>query len=100
MKVLFICNQNLHRSKTAEELFKDRFETRSAGIYRNMVQADALQWADLVVVMDDNQRRFISENFPSLYLQKRIITLGIPDLYSKGQPELIAQLQSKMEELL
>ena len=31
MKVLFICNQNENRSKTAEELFKNRYKTKSAG---------------------------------------------------------------------
>ncbi len=34
MKVLFICNQNENRSKTAEELFKGKFETTSAGLYK------------------------------------------------------------------
>jgi len=33
MKLLFICNQNLNRSKTAEELFKGKYNTKSAGLY-------------------------------------------------------------------
>ena len=33
MKVLFICNQNQNRSKTAELIFKDKFESRTAGLY-------------------------------------------------------------------
>ena len=31
MNVLFICNQN--RSKTAEEIFRNKFKTKSAGLF-------------------------------------------------------------------
>jgi len=94
MKVLFICNQN--RSKTAEEVFKGRFETRSAGPYNTRpVTAENLSWADLVVVMEDAQRAEIGRRFPRLYMQKRIISLGIPDIYRHGQPELIDALLSR-----
>ena len=46
MKLLFICSQNLHRSPTAEEVFRGRFETRSAGLYNEApVTAEQLEWA-------------------------------------------------------
>ena len=62
MKVLFICNQNENRSKTAEELFKGRIETKSAGLYNEKpVSEKQLSWADLVVVMEDEQRTEISK---------------------------------------
>ncbi|MBW2965527.1 phosphotyrosine protein phosphatase, partial [Candidatus Woesearchaeota archaeon] len=49
MKVLFVCNQNEHRSNTAEKLFQDIFETKSAGLFNeNPVNASALEWADTV----------------------------------------------------
>ena len=65
MKVLFICNQNENRSKTAEEIFKDRFETKSAGLYNERpVDEKQLSWAELVVVMEDAQRTEISRRFP------------------------------------
>ena len=54
MKVLFICNQNLNSSKTAEHLFKGKFETKSAGLYNTKpVTSKQLSWADVVVVMED-----------------------------------------------
>ncbi|MBI4451459.1 hypothetical protein HY642_05775 [Candidatus Woesearchaeota archaeon] len=57
MKVLFICNQNQHRSKTAEDLFKDTFNTKSAGLYNSTpVTEEQLSWADVVLVMEDEQR--------------------------------------------
>lgn len=97
MKILFICNQNKHRSKTAEELFNNKFETRSAGLYSvNPVSEKALDWADLVIVMDDEQRTEISKRFPKMYMKKRILNLDVPDIYGYNQPELIEVLSSKI----
>ncbi len=101
MKVLFICNQNKHRSKTAEKLFKAKFQTKSAGLYNEKpLTKSQLSWADLVVVMEDEQRKEISKRFPKEYLQKKIISLGIKDIYSVEQPELIEILQKKAELLV
>lgn len=89
MKALFICNQNQHRSKTAEELFKNRFETRSAGLYNeHPVKQEDLEWADIIIVMEDFQRTELSKRFPELYLKKQIISLDIPDMYQYDQKEL------------
>lgn len=100
MNVLFICNQNKHRSKTAEDFFKGRFNTKSAGLFNeNPLTKEQLSWADLVVVMEDFQRKEIGTRFPNLYLQKKIISLDIPDYYQYNQPELIEILKTK-EELL
>ena len=101
MKVLFICNQNLNRSKTAEEIFKDKFETRSAGLYaQNPVSESELAWADLIVVMTDEQRSELAKRFPKQYMKKRIINLNIPDQYRYDQPELKALLEKKMKSVL
>ena len=100
MKVLFICNQNLNRSKTAEELFKSKFETKSAGLFNeNPVTEKQLSWADLIVVMEDFHREELAERFPKQYMKKRILSLGIPDTYYYNQPELINILKSKVNEL-
>jgi len=101
MKVLFICNQNRHRSKTAENIFKDRFETKSAGLFNESpVTASELEWADIVVVMEDFQRAEIGKRFPKQYLQKQIVSLNIPDAFHYNQPELIDLLESKVNELI
>ena len=97
MKILFICNQNLNRSKTAENIFKGKFKTKSAGLYNEKpVTAKQLSWADMVIVMDEEQRREISKRFPKQYMQKRILSLDIPDVFHYNQPELINILKSKM----
>ena len=101
MRTLFICNQNQNRSKTAEELFKNRFETKSAGLYNdNPVTEKELTWADVVVVMEDGQRTELANRFPKLYMQKRILSLEIPDIYKHNQPELVKLLDSKVNGLL
>lgn len=96
-KVLFICNQNQHRSKTAEHMFKHKFETKSAGLYnRKPVTAKELSWADTVIVMEEGQRNKIAKRFPKQYLQKRILSLDISDSYGYNDPRLIKVLESKM----
>ncbi len=100
MNVLFICNQNQHRSKTAELLFRNRFSTRSAGLYnKTPVTKEDLSWAKLVLVMEPAQRSEIAKRFPGLYLKKRILSLDIPDLYQFNQPELIKLLESRVGKL-
>ena len=99
MKVLFICNQNQHRSKTAETLFKDRFETKSAGLYsEKSVTEKQISWADIIVVMEDSQRTELSKRFPKQYMQKKILSLNVSDIYHFNQPELINILKSKIDE--
>ncbi len=98
MKVLFVCNQNLHRSRTAEELFKDRFQTKSAGLYNERpVAENQLSWADIVVVMEEEQRIELVKRFPKLILQKRVISFDIPDTFCYNQPELIELLKLKAD---
>ncbi len=100
MKVLFICNQNQNRSKTAGEIFKDRFNTKSAGLYNaKPVTEQQISWADTIIVMEEAQRHEIAKRFPKQYLLKRILSLDIPDIYHYNQPELIETLNSKIEEL-
>lgn len=100
MRTLFICNQNQNRSKTAELMFKNDFETKSAGLYNNApVSIEQLEWADLIVVMEDEQRKELGRRFPSIYMKKRIVSLEISDVYHYGQTELKRLLKEKMNNL-
>ena len=97
MRLLFICNQNENRSKTAEEIFKNKFETKSAGLYnKKPVNEEQLSWADKVVVMEDEQRSEIAKRFPKQYIKKQIISLNIPDIYNYNNPKLIKVLSSNI----
>ena len=100
MKILFICNQNENRSKTAEKLFKKNFETKSAGLFNESpVTSSELEWADTIIVMEDKQRSKIAKRFPKEYMKKKILSLNVPDVYSYNQPELVKILESKVNKL-
>jgi predicted protein tyrosine phosphatase len=101
MKVLFICNQNQNRSKTAEELFKTKFDTKSAGLFNeHPVSEKEIAWADLICVMTDEQRAEIASRFPKQYMKKRIVSLDIPDAYHYYDPELVDLLNKRVSELI
>jgi len=100
MKVLFVCNQGQNRSKTAEVLFKDKFETRSTGLYNNLLTEKDLLWADIVFVMEDFQRSEIAKRFPKMYLKKHILSLDVADIYRFEQPELIEELNKKVNQAI
>lgn len=100
MNILFICNQNKHRSKTAEILFSQKVHSRSAGLYNESpVTEEQMIWADIVVVMEDGQRKEIANRFPAAYLKKRIVSLDIPDMYQFNDQQLVSLLSSRMEQL-
>jgi predicted protein tyrosine phosphatase len=99
--ILFVCGKNRRRSPTAEEIFAgmDGIEVSSAGTSVEAecpVSADLLQWADVVFVMEQRQRRHLQVHFPSVLKDKKIICLDIPDVYSYMQPELIEVLRAKV----
>jgi len=101
MRLLFICNQNLNRSKTAEDLFKEIYGTRSAGLYNDKpVSESELEWADIIIVMEEIQRKELSIRFPKTYMKKRIISLDIPDVYAYGDESLKQKLFEKINELV
>ena len=101
MKVLFLCNQNQNRSKTAEVLFSTEFETQSAGLYNSCpVTSEELDWAEIICVMEEDQRRELAKRFPKQYMKKRILCLEVPDVYYYNSPELVNVLKSRFSECL
>jgi predicted protein tyrosine phosphatase len=101
MKVLFICNQHINRSRTAEEVFREQFKTMSAGLYNdNPVNEQQLGWADIIIVMEESQRKELASRFPKQYMKKQVLCLGIPDIYFYNQPELIEAIKEKMSKLV
>src|SRR3989344_429077 len=99
MNALFICNQNKNRSKTAELLFQGRFNVKSAGLHGGkIITKKELGWADIVFVMEEEQRHELAKRFPTEYLRKRILNLDIPDIYTFNQPTLAKLLQHKMKD--
>lgn len=103
-RILFVCTVNRMRSATAHKIYENdlRFEVDSAGTDRtaNVVLEEwHLEWADAIVVMEKMHRNKIRERFPQLFEKKPIVCLYIEDIYDLMQPELIAILREKFEDV-
>jgi predicted protein tyrosine phosphatase len=99
-RVLFICRHNRMRSPTAERIFGKRpdLEVRSAGTASDAlvrVNAQMLDWADTIFIMEDLQRRSLRRRFPGHPALERLISLDIPDDYTFLQPELVSLLDDR-----
>ena len=92
------------RSATAHKIYQDdpRFDVDSAGTDRTAavpLEESHLEWADAIVVMEKHHRNSIRSKFPDLYEKKPIVCLYIEDIYDFMQPELIAILREKFEDV-
>ena len=105
MKLLFVCSQNQLRSPTAEAIFAEYegLEVDSAGINRGAeipLSSEAIQWADIIFVMEASHRNKLSKNFQPWLKNKRVVCLDIPDEYEYMEPALIELLKRKVLPLL
>lgn len=104
-KILFLCSMNRLRSPTAERVFAcvPGLDVRSAGLDDGAecrCEVDDLQWADLIVVMEDRHRRMLGRQFGSALRGRKAIVLGIPDQYEVMQRELVDLLLAKVPQFL
>lgn len=100
-RVLFVCEFNRRRSATAERVFAKRtdLEVRSAGTSADAlarVNAHMLTWADVVFVMEDEQREALEQMFPQHPALARTICLQIRDEYVFLDAELIRLLEERV----
>ncbi len=100
-KVLFVCSQNKFRSRTAEEVFRnsDKIEVDSVGTETDavvVVEPDHIHWADLIYVMEPRHKNKLKKMFGKLLDGKRVIVLGIPDIYEYMESGLIEDLKKKL----
>jgi len=103
--VLFVCGKNRRRSPTAEAIFSGRsdIEVSSAGTANDAecpMSGDLIEWADEILVMERRQAQQLRKRFGSFLRNKRLVCLGIPDIYEFMQPELIELLQAKVLPML
>jgi predicted protein tyrosine phosphatase len=102
--ILVVCGRNKKRSRTAEHIFKNdnRFNIRSAGLSPKSdrkISENDLNWADLVFVMETNQRAKIWEVYSHVELSN-IEILHIPDDYEFMDEELVDILNDRMNDAL
>jgi predicted protein tyrosine phosphatase len=109
-KILFVCSANKQRSKTASDYFSEKltsFEFDSAGTNHKICNKEGTQpltvelmnWADLVIVMEERHRKLIVQNGGSEFGNK-ISVLSIPDRFKYYQKELIDLLEQKVSPLI
>lgn len=104
-RVLFVCTANQQRSPTAERLYANdpRFAVRSAGtsaLWGREVTREDLEWADLVVVMEERHQRVIERTFPDAASDTRIVVLGIPDVYQYMSIQLQREIRDRFEPMV
>lgn len=98
--VLFVCSQNRLRSPTAQHVFAEwpDVDTYSAGLGADAevpLSAHQIDWADIIFVMEEKQRRGLALKFRRHLAGKPVVCLDIPDQYGYMQPELVSLLQSR-----
>ena len=102
-RLLFVCTGNIDRSPTAESLFSksSKYVARSAGTWRyayRRVSRELVDWADLIFVMEEVHKKSILQSFPDV--EDKIVVLGIPDIYPRHDPELVALLRERLSKYL
>ena len=100
-RVLFVCRQNRKRSATAERVFckREDLDVRSAGTAADAlvrVNVHMLEWADVIFIMDEDQRRWLDTAFKDHPALGKVVCLGIPDTFEFLQPELVALLDARV----
>lgn len=100
-RILFVCSLNQWRSPTAEALYRNdpRLEVRSAGIRANAtrkISQQDLAWADVVMVMEREQKKWIQDNFRDLPLPP-IVNLDITAQLEYMHPELQHLLRAAID---
>ena len=100
-RLLFICSQNRFRSPTAEAIFDtvSDVDAASAGLNHDAVtpvSGDLIEWADIIFVMEKTHRNKLQKRFREVLGGKRVVTLGVPDLYDFMDPALVELLRSKL----
>ena len=108
-RILFVCSANKERSKTADDHFSAKFpdlEFDSGGTNHKICNQEGTQpleeyqveWADIVLVMEEKHRQFAQQLTKGNYGQK-IRVLGIKDVYRYNAPDLIELLEAKAQPL-
>lgn len=102
--ILVVCGKNKRRSRTAEYIFKNdqRISIRSVGLSpksEQQIKDRDIDWADLILVMEDDHRRRIFDTFRQMELPT-LEVLHIEDEYEYLDEELIEILHDQINKTL
>ena len=101
VRLLFVCSHNKWRSPTGERVFTGQpgIEARSAGTARgarHQISLKDIQWADLILVMEEKHKSRIRADYRQAVDHKPIYVLDIPDDYRLMEPDLVELLEAKV----
>jgi predicted protein tyrosine phosphatase len=101
MNVLFICGKNKLRSPTADVHFSTYagLQTDSAGVSNDaeqLLNSEQIEWADIIFFMERKYLKRVSGKFEKQLASKKVVCLGIPDIYQFMQDELVQLLEQKI----
>lgn len=105
IKILFVCSMNQWRSPTAEKIYSKHptVLARSCGTNKGArisASSNAIQWADLVIVMEQKHKNRLLANFPAEMKYQRIRVLDIPDEYQFMDKELISEISAATDQII
>lgn len=104
--MLFVCGRNQWRSPTGEMIYRDdaRMEVRSAGLSpssRRRLSAGDLRWADVVFLMEREQKRRVVNGFrDEVEEMPELVVFDIPDEYGYMDEVLVGLLRDGVEGFL
>jgi len=101
-KILFICFANMDRSPTAAHIYANYpdIETKSAGTASGAVvpvHSGLIEWADVILCMEDWQKLFIQTRYVDYLSGKEVGCLYISDNYEYWHPQLISMIKERMK---
>lgn len=100
-KILFVCSENRLRSPTAAAVFAEYEGVEAIGAGTNPdsttpVSAALIEWADVILVMEERHRKLLQARFHRELGNKKIGVLGLPDIYDFMEPVLVQLLKEKV----
>jgi predicted protein tyrosine phosphatase len=101
MRILFVCSENRLRSPTAAAVFSEYegVEAISAGTNADCetpVSGDLIEWADVVLVMENSHRNKVAKKLRPLLKDKKLAVLNIPDDFDFMDPVLVRILRNRV----
>lgn len=101
-RVLCVCSAGLLRSPTAAWILSNEpfgYNTRAVGSSEEyaLIQLDAahVKWADVIVVMDENQAKQVEKlrqqlaDSTGFWPTASVHVINVPDIYGYREPELV-----------
>lgn len=105
VRALFVCSQNRIRSPAAEVAFKGLpgVQVLSAGTDADAVRpidAQHIEWATIILGMERPHQVEVANRFGELLQGRKLVCLGIEDVYDVLEPALLRVLKMRAVDFL